>query len=400
MRILGKIALVIPLLLFTVTCFGQDSLWQRTYEFGIYNNFDLRNSSRNAIGTFRVVNDGFNSLVTSKMKPKPGAITRGVFTFATTYLTMLWSHEFGHSLRAKQVGGAFNIHNFSLPVPYTTATLPADISLVDEAVFVTAGFEVNYLNVRTIQSQFIRQNGMWNEDLSLSFANRLMYTIYTTLIVPINPREKNVWIETAGDPVHYVLPVFENYADNRVFMPDSTVNPKLVSFYNQASIFATVFQLLDPQFYRETGAAFGKPTKTRRPVFLVGEHGNGWTYGTLFNASPLGYELYMQNYIHVNDRQYGVYLKYGRPFKNIGMGLSMNDIIDYRKFRADLLVEIWQQDLFGNGISAELSSQWRVSEMLGINLHTGYKTGGYVLGKQLDAGPTLGAGISFYNRGK
>jgi len=349
------------------------------------------------IGAFRLINDGFNKGVVSKMNTKAGNVTRGVFNFGTVFLTMLWSHEFGHSLRAKQIGGKFNIHNFGLPVPYTTADLPPNVSLTEEAIFSAAGFEVNYINIRTLQSQFIRQNGLWNEDLSLSFANRLMYPLYTTLIVRIDPEDPQVWIETAGDPVHYILPVFKNYSNNQVFMSDGTVNPELVAFYNQASIFGSFFQLLDPQFYREVGAAFGKSSKTRRPIFLIGDYGNGWTYGTLFNASPLGYELYMQNYIHLKDNQYGLYLKYGRPYKNIGLGLSMNDAIKYRKFKTDLLLEIWQQDLFGNGISAELNGQLKVSEMFGINFNLGYKTKGYLLGKQLDSGLNLGAGICICN---
>ncbi len=376
---------------------GQDSLWQRTYQFGIYNNYDLRNSSTNAISTYRVLNDGFNSLVSSKMNRTAGNITQGVFNFATAYLAMLWSHEFGHAFRARQIGGTFNIHNFNLPVPYTTADLPLDRSLVDEAIFVTAGFEVNYLTVRNLQSSFIRQNGIWNEDLGFSFANRMMYPIYTTLITPINPKEKEVWIKTAGDPVHYILPVFKNYSDNQVFMADSTVNPDLVSFYNQSSIFAFFFQFLDPQFYRELGGSFGKSSKTRRPIFLVGDHKNGWTYGTLFNASPLGYELYMQNYIHLNDNQYGLYLKFGQPFKNIGIGASMNDVIKSDKWHSDILVELWDQDIFGKGASLELINQWKLNKWLGINVNLGYKTKGYVLGKQLDSGLNLGAGVCFYN---
>ncbi len=394
------VVIAISLMIFAANCFGQDSLWTRTYEFGIYNNYDLRNSSRNGISTYRVLNDGFNSLIASKMKPNAANISKGVFTFVSTYLTMLWSHEFGHSLRAKQVGGKFNIHNFALPVPYTTADLPADISLVDEAIFVTAGFEVNYLNVRNLQSQFIRQNGLWNEDLGFSFANRLMYPIYTSLIVPIDPKDANVWIETAGDPVHYILPVFKNYSNNQVFMSDGTVNPELVKLYNQATFFASFFQLLDPQFYREVGASFGKTSKIRRPIFMIGDYQNGWTYGTLFNASPLGYELYMQNYIHLKEKQYGLYVKYGRPFKNNGLGLSMNNAIVYGKFKSDFLLEIWQQDLFGNGISAEFNGQWRLSEMFGINFNLGYKTKGYLLGKQLDPGLNLGAGICIYNNQK
>jgi len=309
---------------------------------------------------------------------------------------MIWSHEFGHSIRAEQVGGHFNIHDFGLPKPSTTVDLPADISLENEAIFVTAGFEVNYLNVRAVQAQFVRQNGLWNTDLGFSFANRLMYPIYTTFVTPTDPEDPNVWIETAGDPVHYILPVFKNYSNGAVFMSDSTVNPDLVKFYNQATILGTFFHLLDPQFYREVGATFGNSSKIRRPIFLIGDFENGWTYGTLFNASPLGYELYLQNYIHIQGNQFGLYLKFGRPFKNLGLGLSMNDYFTYKKLRSDVVLEFWQEDLFGNGIWVETKTSIILSKIFGLNFNIGYKTEGYVLGKQLNAGMNLGLGISYY----
>ena len=396
MKILKSIFCLILFTTILNSGYSQDTLWQKTYRFGAFNNYDLRNSSTNAISTYRLLNDGFNEGIASKMNPKVANISKGIFNFATGYLTMLWSHEFGHSLRAKQVGGKFNIHNVALPFPYTTMDLPEDVSLIDEALSVTGGFEVNYLNIRNIQAQFIRQNGTWNEDLSLSFANRLMYTVYTSFVTPIDPKDANVWIETAGDPVHYILPVFKNYSDGQVFTDDETVNPELVSFYNEATIFATFFQLLDPQFYREVGAAFGDADKIRRPNFLIGDYENGWTYGTLFNPSPLGYELYLQNYIHVKGMQFGVYAKYGRPYKNMGLGLSMNDALKFDKFRSDILVELWDQDIFGKGVSVELDTELMIADNWGINFNWGYKTKGYVLGKQLEAGFNAGIGVSYY----
>jgi len=196
----------------------------------------------------------------------------------------------------------------------------------------------------------------------------------------------------------YILPVFENYSNGNVFMSDSTVTPQLVSFYNQATLFAVFFQLLDPQFYREFGATFGKASKIRRPVFLIGDFENGWTYGTLFNASPLGYELYFQNYIHLKGNQFGVYFKYGKPFKNNGLGISMNNALNFKKLNSDIIIELWQQDIFGNGIALETQSNLRLTKNIGVNFNIGYKTKGYVLGKQLKAGPNLGLGFSYYKK--
>lgn len=388
---------LIFLLVYALDGVGQDSVWNKSYDFGIYNHYDLRNSSQNVISTYRVLNDGIDSLVISKMNPKIGNIANAVSNFALNYLAMIWSHELGHSLKAREVGGKFNIHNFGLPIPYTTVDLPEDIALINEAAFVTAGFEVNYLNTRKLQAQFIKQNGLWNEDLSLAFANRLMYPIYTSLVVPIDPEDTTAWNNPGGDPMYYTLLVFRNYSNEKVFMPDGEVNPELVKFYNQSNIFGSFFQLLDPQFYREVGAALGKGSKTRRPIFLLGDHNTGWTYGTLFNTSPLGYELYFQNYVHYKQNQFGLYFKYGRPYKNLGMGISMNDAIKFKKFQSDILIEAWQQDIFGTGASAEMKGIWKVNDYFGVNLTLGYKTKGYVMGKQLNDGFNIGLGLNLCN---
>ena len=379
----------------TTSLKAQDSLWVREYQFDIYNQYDLRNSSTNAISTHRVLSDLYRKNIVPKMNKKAGNITYDIYSFAVTFLTMLWSHEFGHSLRAKQVGGEFRIHNVSLPIPYTTMHLPPDINYVDEALSVTAGFEVNYLSVRKIQREFVAGNGAYNEDLAFSFANRILYPIYTTFITPIDPKEPDVWINTAGDPVHCVLPVFKNYSNNQVFMADSTVNPELVSFYNQSAIFGSFFRLVDPHFYREVGAAFGRRDKVRRPKFIIGNYENGWTYGTLFNTSPLGYELYINNYLHFKGNHFSFYAKYGNPFKNNGAGVTWGNMIESPKLQVSAGLDIWNQDIFGTGVATEFEARVSVFKNVDLNMVVGYKTDGYVLGKQIDSGFNIGGGLIF-----
>ena len=392
-----SLIIVLFITLFVNNAQAQDSTRVREYKLGIYNQYDLRTSSTNGITVQRMLTDVYRKGLKSKMNSKLYNVTNSIYSFATTYLTMLWSHEFGHSLRAKQVGGHFKIHNVGLPFPYTTMHLPQDITLVDETLSVTGGFEVNYLNVRSIQQEFVLKNGLPNEDIAFAFANRLMYPLYTSLIVPIDAEDKQVWIRTAGDPVHVTLPVFKNFSNNKVFMPDSTVNPELVDYYNQANMFASLFNLLDPQFYRELGGSFGKD-KSRKPVFLIGDHNNGWTYGTLFNVSPLGYELYMNNYLHINGNKFSGYFKYGRPFQNLGIGINWHEIKLSENANISAGVEVWDQDLFGKGIAAEIIAVAKLSEYFGASATIGYKTEGYVLGKQVSKGFTLGVNLIYYTK--
>ncbi len=392
-----KVVLLGAFLLAFVSLSAQDSLWHRTYQFGVYNQYDLRNSSTNGIAMHRVISDAFRKELKPLMGEKLGNISYGVFNFATTFFQVVWTHEFGHSLRAKQVGGYFKIHDAAIPVPYTTMHLPSDINLVNEALAVTGGFEVNFLTIRTLQREFIAQNGIYNEDLGLSFAHRIFYPLYTSLIVPIDPKDPEVWMNTPGDPANITLLVFKNYSNDQVFLPtDSSVNPDLVKFYQQSAIFGSFFSLLDPQFYREVGGSFGNGSKTRRPIFLIGDHFTGWTYGTLFNVSPLGYELYLNNYLHVKGNMFTFYLKYGNPYKNQGLGLGWQNILDRPKLQLSSYIDIWNQDIFGAGVACEAALDYRIMEKLGLHLDLGYKTEGYVLGKQIDQGLNVGFGLRYY----
>ncbi len=273
--------------------------------------------------------------------------------------------------------------------------LPETINFVDEALSVTAGFEVNYMTVRTLQREFILQNGSYNEDLAFGFANRLMYPLYVSVIIPADPSKRDVWITTAGDPIHVALQVFKKDSYNHVLMADSTVNPKLVSLYKQSALLSIFFNLADPQLYRELGASFGEMSKTRRPIFILGDYNHGWTYGTLFNVSPLGYELYMNNYVHLHGNKLSMYVKYGNPFKNNGLGLIWNDLIQTEKFSISTGVEFWDQDLFGHGFLSDVTMKIKLAERIGLILDAGYKTKGYVLGKQIAEGLNYGAGLSY-----
>jgi len=145
------------LLLIPFSSFAQnhtDSTFHRHYEIGIAPSCDLDNVSRNSLTTFKVVQDIFSRGIQPKLPEKVGNILGGVWSFSFTYLFMIWPHEFGHSMRANQVGGQFKIHNVALPFPYTTMHLPDEASFQDRALSVIGGFEINYLTSRRIQDDF------------------------------------------------------------------------------------------------------------------------------------------------------------------------------------------------------------------------------------------------------
>ena len=362
-----------------------DSTYHRYYEIGIAPSYDLHNVSRNGLTTFKVMQDVYSKGIQPKLPEKLGNMLGGVWSFSFTYLSMIWPHEFGHSMRAHQVGGHFNIHNIALPIPYTTMDLPDDVSFQSRALSVIGGFEINYLSSRSIQDDFYEYNGLYNDELGLAFVHKMMYPIYVSLIVPQNPEKADTWIKTAGDPVHYIMPVWQSYSNDEVFLSDGTVHPGLVDFYGQSALLATFFNLLDPAFYKQASAAFGKPTDGKRPWYLIGNEHTGWSYGTMFNTSILGYEVFLNNYLKLNDRLFIVRLKTGRPFKNNSLTISSPNIYTSEKIKLGALAEVWDQDIFGMGGMVYSDISYSISDKIDINLQFGYKTEGYTIGRTVES---------------
>jgi len=374
------------LLLIPLSSFAQenvDSTFHRYYEIGIAPSHDLNNVSRNSLTTFKVVQDIFSRGIQPKLPEKVGNILGGVWSFSFTYLFMIWPHEFGHSMRANQVGGQFKIHNVALPFPYTTMHLPDEASFQDRALSVIGGFEINYLTSRRIQDDFYEYNGLYNDELGLAFVHKMMYPIYVSLVVPQDPNKQETWINTAGDPVHYIMPVWQMYSNDEIFLPDSTVNPGLVDFYGQSALLATFLNLLDPAFYKQAGAAFGKVTDGKRPWYLIGNEHNGWSYGTMFNTSILGYEVFLNNYLKLNDRLYILRLKTGRPYKNNSITVSSPDIYKSENIKLGALMEIWDQDIFGLGFMIHTDFSYSLNKKIDLNFQLGYKTKGYTIGRSV-----------------
>jgi hypothetical protein len=95
----------------------------------------------------------------------------------------------------------------------------------------------------------------------------------------------------------------------------------------------------------------------------------------------LGAELYLNNYVKLNNRFYSFYLKYGFPFKNNGIGLSTPNIINIKTITIDLQADIWSQYIYGNGFSVNTTAQYILNSKLNIIAQIGYKSKGYLVGR-------------------
>ena len=364
----------------------QTDEFPRYYELLIAPNYDLHNSALNGLTVFKGALDIYDFGLRKKLPKKLGNVLGGIWSFSVTYLSMIWQHEFGHSLRASQSGGYFKIHNFALPFPHTTMHLPENADYEISALAVTGGFEVNYLSAQKIQNDFYEYNGAYNDELSLAFAHRIMYMIYASLIIPRNPELPETWIHTGGDPVHFVKPVWQMYSNDPIISEDSIVDKGIVKFYNQSALFATFWNLADPAFYKQVAALFGDTKQGKRPWFIFGNETKGWSYGTMFNTSPLGYELYLNNYFKFKDKLFVLYGKYGRPFKNNAFGFHSPNLYTHKDMKLGISGEFWDQARYGKGFALCSDIHWNFYNKTGIHLQAGYKTHGYMLGRKIEKG--------------
>ncbi|MEM8522991.1 MAG: hypothetical protein AAGG68_00035 [Bacteroidota bacterium] len=365
------------------------------YELNLSAKDNLHSAATNGLTAYKGLQNALLYGLEPALPEKLGGAVSGIVGFGITYYAMLYSHEFGHVIRTKNAGGKFKFHNHNLPFPYTTLTLPEDVSLIDEAISVTGGFEVNYLAARRIQNDFMEYNGAYNTELGLYFAHRMMLPIYTTLVTPVDPKDPNTWIETAGDPVHIVHPIWEMYNDGKVFESDGTVTEGLVNFYNQLNILGTFWNLTDPTFLKSLTSLFKSPKEGQRPWYIIGDQENGWTYGTSFNTSPLGYELYLHQYVKHNSKLYQLTVKTGEPFKNNSINLYSPNFFQNDKFKIGAELEVFDQAFFGTGFHASGELTVALGKQIKARLQTGYKTEGYVLGRQLDSGLTGQLGLIY-----
>ena len=120
-----------------------------------------------------------------------------------------------------------------------------------------------------------------------------------------------------------------------------------------------------------------------------------WTYGTYFNVSPLGYELYLTNYLNLEGRLYSLYVKTGRPYKNIGAGFSLSELYRLGRFSVGSSCDVWMQDVYGNGAAVTLSSDYRVFDNAGLTMKAGWKEQGYAVGRRVEESSLVLAGF-FY----
>jgi hypothetical protein len=361
------------------------NLYHRDYTviYGLEN--DVLNSAENFRTGLKLFSDAYFRGLAPNIKNKTvGNIAGFTCSFLAKWSSILWPHEFGHVLRTNQAGGNFSFVKLQFPGVVGKLVLPTDATPEHHTLALIGGFEANYLTARDIQSDFFKYNGLYNDELGMAFGHRIMYPLYAYVFARQNPKDAQTWILSGGDPVNFTKLVWE-MGNKEVFNEDGSVDNDLVTFYNKAALISVVWNLLDLNTYKQAGAFFGNELNGKRPLYF-GNNTFNWSYGTFFNASVLGAELYFNNYLKLNNRFYTIYFKYGFPFKNNGLGITLSDLVKYRIFSIDAQVDRWSQDYYGNGFSLSTTGHYRIKEKLNVVAQVGYKTEGYLVGRSTKKG--------------
>ena len=359
----------------------------RDYQYIIAPNYDLRNSSVNTRTTGKLLHDAFTRGIGPKIKNKTvKSISEGIWSFGTIFYTMLMGHEFGHMLRAEQAGGKFTIDKFSFPVIYGNMDLPPDHTLEEDILSVAGGFEVNSLMVKDIQLDLYKHHRLYNDELSLSFTNRLMYPVYFSLIARVDPEKPETWENTMGDPVHWIKPIWER-SGSSILQPDGSVNPALSRFYKHAALASLLWNFADMNFYREVAGSFGDNLEGQNAKYLIGDQNNGWGYGTFFNTSVLGAELHLTNYFRLDKKLYTFRATYGFPFRNIGVGIGAYEVLAKQsKINFDVTLDVWDQEFYDKGFALSVNTNYSLGNHFNLVMQTGYKTERYSMGRIINQG--------------
>jgi hypothetical protein len=314
-----------------------------------------------------------------------------------TFTFTMWPHDFGHRYRAREMGGEFIIHGYAFPFPDAEMRLPPGLPSEGGSLSSIGGFEVNLLMKRQVHMDFYRKGYAHADELIHAFIQETHYPAYALLLTPANPKEASTWTDTRGDPVESTLSVYEGYYGRSAIRGDGSVDPDLVRLYRESVYLSVLWTLLDPMLYRSV-KAFGLEMDEDYGRLYSKMYGNerfGWIYGTEFHATPLGYELYLNNYLRLGGKLYSIYLKGGRPYKNYGIGVQAPELIRTGPLTLGAACDLWDQDIYGSGVSVTLDAEYRFSNHWGLLLKGAWKNRGYLVGRRIEESTLLLAGFGY-----
>ncbi len=393
---MGKRA-YIGLLILLAGLGGQtDNRPARTYSWMITEAYDQEMLATAGIGFHRVFEDYYLNRLRPGINPKRVGWTDMAWQAWWSYFYSLWPHELGHKARARDVGGDFLI-TFAFPFPRATMDKPDNLTGAEEMLPILGGFEVNYLIKTNLQEDYYQDDRAHALDLIHNFIQTVYFPFYTIVVAPQKVNEAATWTDTRGDPVEYALNLWNRDNDVPAVSDEGKVNPDIKKLYREIFYVNLLWTLVDPQLYlsaRGFSADVASDGLWLKP-WSIGSNNIRWAYSTVYNASPLGPELQLYNYLHINDLYGVVSLRYGWYQENLGIGLRLPGLVNGEYWALALGADAWQQEYYDGGFALRGSLDWYLRPSIGIGTSVRYKTAGYLLGNHLGEDLIIGLNISY-----
>lgn len=386
--------LTILLFIFSTPAFAEENSPSREYPFTIGEPLDSRTIVGTGIALNKLSYDVFNTGIAPKLPDSVVPWIEPAWSFFWTFNFTMWPHDYGHWVRANQVGGDFIIESYRFPFPIATMVIPPGATSLDKTMMSIGGFEINTLMRRYTENRYYETGYRDAEDLVHGFIQTIMFSMYTNLIAPADPTKADTWNNTYGDPVDVVKQVFEHYT-GRPAVNAGVVDPELITLYREYYWANLLTVLLDPMTYK-MAHAFGEDMRQQPRVhdpWLYQSDNFSWAYTSTFNPGALGYEIRLTQHLKINNHYMRAYIQTGRPFKNRSVGFAMPRFYQLGNIIIGSEIDLWDQDIYGRGNMFTLNSRYRISRSMEMVLDLHWKDDGYIVGHRLekDAGALLWA---------
>jgi hypothetical protein len=364
-------------------------LLNREYRIAVGLPTDMALIASTAVNSVQALSDLYFEGVGLPLPPAIRPVVGIVWQTWWMYLLTIYPHEFGHWSRAREIGGDFIIQGFALPWPKATMVLPAGVDPLSEGLTSVAGFEINALMHRQVMDGFYAHGFAHSDELVFALIQEIYYPGYAFLIAPavgsVDPADPRTWQHTTGDPMEAALLAFTAWTAKPPVRPDGTVDPDLESFYRECTLMSVVAMFLDPMLYQGV-LAFAADMAVNHGLvrpWMMGGDSFAWMYSTLFNPTPMGYELSLANHFRLADRPFSLTLRYGRPILDVGLDISAPVLIRSGGLCIGIALDYFYQDPYGHGLGTTVSAVWDLGDSWSLGVEAGGKTRGYLLGRPI-----------------
>jgi hypothetical protein len=393
MKIL-QIILICTLILASFSVFANktDSKWGDEAIFvGTIPKYGSEASSLNFWSTFMIFEHGYDQWVNKNLSGIPRWTLGFIWQFFITYEFVVWPHEVGHWIRHREFGHQFIVLDLSFPRPEGTSKYHNETDL-DVIMGILGGVEANHLTALNIQKEFYQREFGYSDSFTALFLHKFMYTFYTYVMNRGNADDIAFWLDEPGDPTQFVKQWYKLYFGKDSISPGpvpeesegASVDPSVPRLYKEMNILG-FWSLLDPMTYWGWINAVKRIStgENRTSVWWFKTGALKWMYGTQFNLSPMGYELYLHLYAKWKNQFAIFYARWGRPETNVGVGLELPELFKWQRFHLGFGIDVWNQAIFNWGINLHALPIYWLTPDLRLVAKVGWKTDGYILAQPL-----------------